>query len=272
MCAGRAFAWTLRKTSLPTLLAIDTAGESCSLALARDGNIELVRGEAGRTHLEDVVPMVERLLARHGISPSACDAFAFAGGPGSFTGLRVACTLVQGLALGTSRPVVRVGHLDALVEAGLGSTDLGSTGLDSADLRSTDLGPKGASAWAGPVLCVLDARMDQAYWGLYERRGAGWAAAAPPAVGRRADLMTVLDRRQPEVLIGRAAWLERYIAGRASVVRDAAVDAGVVARLARGAFLRGEVLSAGRAVPLYVRDRVAQTVAERREARVEHSP
>jgi tRNA threonylcarbamoyladenosine biosynthesis protein TsaB len=236
---------------LPTLLAIDTAGENCSLALDRDGDIDLVLGARGRTHLEDVMPLVEGLLARHGIAPAACDAFAFAGGPGSFTGLRVACTLVQGLALGSGRPVVRIGHLEALMEAA------GRAGHNAMD---------GATA-----LGIVDARMDEAYWAVYRWSAAGWVAAVAPAVGGRAELMAALDRWRPAFCAGRAAWLQRYIPEGRTELRDAAVDAGVVARLARAAFDRGEVLPAEQALPLYVRDRVAQTVAQRHAARAERA-
>lgn len=234
----------------PTLLAIDTAGERCSLALGHASGIELHRGDPGQTHLEHVMPMVERLFARCALRPRDCDAFAFASGPGSFTGLRVACTIVQGLALGTGRPVIGVGHFDALLRAGLPA---GPELLDAG---------RGAAA-PQLVLAVLDARMEQAYWAAYEARGAAWACVQPPVVGGRAELLGAIELWRPGVCIGSAAWIHRYIGDIGVPVRDAAVEAAVVLHLAGEHFDRGALLRPEQAVPMYVRDRVAQTVAQR---------
>jgi tRNA threonylcarbamoyladenosine biosynthesis protein TsaB len=239
--------------SSPTLLAIDAAGERCSLALVHAAGSECCTGAPGQTHLEHVMPMVEQLFARCSLRPRDCDAFAFASGPGSFTGLRVACTIVQGLALGAGRPVIAVGHLDALLRAGL------------------DAGPGtaagGAAAPLARALVLLDARMEQAYWAVHEKRDSAWASLAAPAVGGRDELLRAIEQWQPDFCAGDAAWILRYIGAVDVPVRDVAVEAGVVARLAQERFARGALLAPERAVPMYVRDRVAQTVAERRDAR-----
>jgi tRNA threonylcarbamoyladenosine biosynthesis protein TsaB len=240
----------------PTLLAIDTAGACCSLALAHGGRVHAHRGETGLTHLEHVMPMVERLFARCGLSPRDCDAFAFACGPGSFTGLRVACTIVQGLALGTGRPVIAVGHLDVLLRAGLQAAD------------GADWGPAAQTHGPARALTILDARMEQAYWAAYEQRDGAWVCTAAPNVGGRDELRQALGQWRPAFIAGDGAWIHRYIGAVDIAVRDVAVEASVLVGLAQEQFARGAVLAPQLAVPLYVRDRVAQTVAERREPRV----
>jgi tRNA threonylcarbamoyladenosine biosynthesis protein TsaB len=229
-----------------TLLALDCAGERCTLALRRGAHEWLAAGAPGQTHLEHVLPLVEQLFARAALRPADCDAFAFACGPGSFTGLRVACTVVQGLALGAERPVVPVGHLDVLVRAAGAPAD-----------------PDGAAA-----LALLDARMDQTYFAPYVRAAGHWRAAAPAQVGGRAELREALAQWRPAFCAGEGAWIGRYIGGGA-VVREAKVEAGLVARMAQERLALGQGQAPELALPLYVRDRVAQTVAQRRAARAE---
>ncbi len=238
----------------PTLLAIDAAGECCSLALLHRASMVSITGEPGQTHLEHVMPMVEALFARCALRPQDCDAFAFASGPGSFTGLRVSCTIVQGLALGTGRPVVAVGHLDALLRAALEARP------------GEHVAP---SPGAAPrALVVLDARMEQAYWAVHEERPGGWECVAAPSVGGRDELLRAIKIWRPGMCAGNAAWIHRYIGAMDIPVRDVAIDAAVVARLAQERFVRGAVIPPEQAFPEYVRDRVAQTVAQRREARL----
>jgi tRNA threonylcarbamoyladenosine biosynthesis protein TsaB len=228
----------------PSLLAIDTAADRCTLALAHAGAVTLRCGAAGRTHLEHVLPMIEHLLQESGLQPRDCAAFAFGSGPGSFTGLRVACTLVQGLALGSGRPVIGVGHLDALPHAAY-------AGRAPAGTR---------------VLALLDARMDEAYWACYEAAGDAWLALADPAVGGRAQLQEAIARWRPDAWVGKEAWIRGYIDAGSAEVRAAQVDAAVIAKLALRQLARGAVLAPAQALPLYVRDRVALTVAQRRAA------
>jgi tRNA threonylcarbamoyladenosine biosynthesis protein TsaB len=230
----------------PILFAIDTAGERCTLALSGPSGLAWRGGDAGRTRLEDVFPMIEGLFADCGLRPADCAAFAFASGPGSFTGLRVACTIVQGLALGAGRPVIGVGHFDVLLRAALES---------------------GMPAAAGMrVLLLLDARMDQAYWSVHEAGEAGWRCIGAPVVGGRAQLQQSIEQWRPALCAGDAAWIRRYIGAMDMAPRDAAVDAGVLARVACERFAAGAGIAPQQARPLYVRDQVARTVAQRREA------
>ena len=236
---------------MTTLFVIDTAGDYCSLALVRDGSMDVVRGPAGHNHIEHVMPMIEALFARHGVTPGQCDAFAYASGPGSFTGLRVACTIVQGLAMGAGRPVIAVGNLLALAAGAAGTGDAGAPGRQR-------------------VLSAVDARMQQAYVAIHEGAGNDWRVLLPPAVVAAAGLPALVDCWQPDICAGAAAWLSaRLPAGAVRAlpsVRDARVDAGVLARLALDRLARGEVLAPEAAVPDYVRNDVALTVAQRAAA------
>src|SRR5689334_10706199 len=115
------------------ILALDTSTEYCSVALWRDGDADSRDARAGQRHSELLLPMVDELLQRHGLAVKDLDGIAFGRGPGSFTGLRIGCGVVQGLAFGAGLRVVGVDTLAAMAE----------------------------SAAAGHVVCCLDARMGE---------------------------------------------------------------------------------------------------------------
>ena len=133
---------------MPIILAIETSSELASCALLR-GESVLSRVSSGvRTHSQSVLPMIQELLAEAGITLRDCDAIAYGSGPGSFTGVRTACGVAQGLAFGARLPVVPVVTLDAMALAchqQYGAQD---------------------------VLTVLDARMGEVYWAQYRFGGA----------------------------------------------------------------------------------------------------
>jgi len=233
-----------------TIFAIDTAAERCTLALARGDRVEHQEGEPGRTHLEHVMPAVTVFFTGCAVRPAQCDAFAFASGPGSFTGLRIACTVVQGLALAVGRPVIAVGNLHALAVA--------------AHLR------RGGEARR--ILAVIDARMQQAYWAVFDARPESWVEVVPSSLCDTRDLPSIMEEWQPDLCAGEARWLHQILAGREGEIVDARVDATVVAAIAREKFARGEVLRAQDVSPAYTRDRVALTVAQRRDAREGRAP
>ncbi len=234
---------------MTTLFVIDTAGDCCSLALVHGAAVETSRSAPGENHLEHVMPMIEALFARHAIAPAHCDAFAFASGPGSFTGLRVACTIVQGLALGTDRPVIAVGNLLALAAGAVASDP---------------------ASGQGRVLSAVDARMQQAYVAVHVGAGTQWQVLLPPCVVDAAALPALVRQWQPDLCAGDRAWLAGHLdaaaAGPPVPVRDARVEPAVLAQLALARLARGEVLAPHAAVPDYVRNEVARTVAQRRAA------
>jgi tRNA threonylcarbamoyladenosine biosynthesis protein TsaB len=226
---------------MPIILAIETSSELASCALLH-GDQVLSRSSSGvRTHSQSVLPMIQELLAEAGIALKDCDAIAFGAGPGSFTGVRTACGISQGLAFGADLPVVPVVTLDAMALA------------------------CHQKHGAQRVLTVLDARMDEVYWAQYEfDDGMPRAVSAPqlsaPAAVAPQGAATPCGN-------GFAAYAEAFTGkdfaeGAHTDVMPHAVQ---IAQLARVAFAAGRSVSAAEAQPLYLRNKVAYTQAERRE-------
>ncbi len=227
------------------LLAIDTATEVCSVALARGDRIFERAENVGQQHSERILPMVDALLREADAQLSGCDAIAFGAGPGAFTGLRIACGVAQGLAFGAHKPVVAIGNLAALA-----------------------LAAHSAAPGAGRVLAAIDARMQEAYWAVYAVEGDTLSEVAGPALVAAADLAELCSRHAPDLVAGNA--LRSFPEVTAGLVcataPDARAGAASIARLAAIEFAGGRAVAPELAAPIYVRDRVALTVDERRAA------
>ena len=219
--------------------AVETSGEWCSVALWAGGEIAALERRAGHRHGELVLPMLERLLARRGLSARALDAVAFGAGPGAFTGLRIACGVAQGLALARGIPVLGVSTLEAVAE-------------ESGARRA--------------VVC-LDARMREVYYAALERTPEGWReaieaqcvapAAAPLPAGEGWQGCGNGFAAYGESLRGRLGAL------LARVSAETHPSAVAVARLAAPRLAAGEGVDAALAAPRYLRDKVALTKQER---------
>jgi tRNA threonylcarbamoyladenosine biosynthesis protein TsaB len=230
------------------ILALDTAGQGCSVALLANGAvIERLETEP-RRHAASLLPMVEACLAEAGLALADLDAVAFGRGPGSFTGLRIATSVAQGIAFGADLPVVPVSNLAATAAAAL-------------RLRG----------WRR-VLVALDARMDEVYAAAYALGADGLpvlvgeeALLAPAALARpgegdsRADSPPAPGEGEWRgVGSAFAAWpdlgarlgLTDTDAGIAPLARD-------LLGLATDAVARGAVVTAEEALPVYLRERVA---------------
>jgi tRNA threonylcarbamoyladenosine biosynthesis protein TsaB len=224
------------------LLAIETSTELCSVALLKDGALFVEEAMAENRHSQMLVPMIQRVLGRAHLAPAAMDAFAFGQGPGSFTGIRIACGIVQGLAFAAGRPVVPIPSLLALAE-------------QSNERR---------------VVAALDARMNEAYIAAYARNGEDWDEIVAPRLADTATLPALPGRQWSATGSGfeRLPWLRD--AYRDSVQMRFGSDlprAGAVARLAARRFARGVSVPAAEAAPLYLRDQVALTSEERKARR-----
>ena len=230
------------------ILAIETSAEPCSVALADGARVEQRRQTADGRVAERALSMVAQLLAEQSVTLSQVDAFAFGRGPGSFTGLRVACALVQGLAFADDRPVVPVGSLRALA-FGARLQVLGEDRPDS-PLR---------------VMAAIDARMGQIYWGVYEGAAAEHVLAAP-ALATSEQVADLVARWRPQVIAGDAlrvfarAWPPADDGIRLPAM---AVEASMIAQLARTDLACGRSVAARDAAPEYVRDQVALTTEQR---------
>jgi tRNA threonylcarbamoyladenosine biosynthesis protein TsaB len=226
------------------LLAIDATTEACSAALYCAGEVREEYALAPRRHAEILLPMVESLLAAGEIPVTGLDGLAFGRGPGSFTGVRIATSVVQGIAFGADLPVAPVSSLAALAQGAAGE----SVG--------------------GQVFAGLDARMGEIYWGRYGIGSDGRVVAtgpdsvAPPAVvplppaGSWLGVGSAWDRYGAILSQRLGARLERWLPGHLPRARH-------VVELAAGVFARGAAVPAAAAQPVYVRDRVAVGQGER---------
>jgi tRNA threonylcarbamoyladenosine biosynthesis protein TsaB len=225
---------------MTTLLALDTATEACSVALLHDGRVLSHYEVIPRLHAQRLLPMIKDLLAEAGIALSALDGIAFGRGPGAFTGVRIAIGVVQGLAFALERPVLPVSTLAVLAQRAL--REQGAT----------------------QVAAAIDARMDEVYWGCYretagEMRLAGVEAVQPP------ESSVLPDDASGDWFGAGTGWGYGERIGVQLVGQDAAMlpHAEDLLTLARFAFERGEAIAADQAAPVYLRDKVAQTKAER---------
>jgi tRNA threonylcarbamoyladenosine biosynthesis protein TsaB len=216
--------------------AFETSTDWCSVALWIDGEIAGVEERAGHTHSERVLPMLERLAAAAGIAIPALDAVAFGAGPGSFTGLRVACGVAQGLAFARDLPVIGISTLEAMAE---------ETG-------------------AARVIACLDARMHEVYYSALERdstrAGARWREVRPAQCVAPAAVLVPTGEGWTGCGNGFAVYGSL---GLSNVIPDIHPSAIAVARLAAPRLAAGEGVDAALAAPMYVRDKVAFTTEER---------
>lgn len=224
------------------LLAIDTSTEACSAALWLNGEMRQRYQVAPREHGQLILPMIESLLVEAGLTLTQLDALAFGQGPGGFTGVRIANSVIQGLAFGADLPVVPISSLAALAQGAY--VEMGAP-------------------W---VLAAIDARIGEVYWGAYHAAenslvtlvdeeivcppqnvplplahdvngswfgaGNGWHTYAQPLKTRLGEAVTAWDgQRYPQ--------------------------AQHLAQLATDAFQRGLAVSAEQASPVYLRDEVA---------------
>lgn len=249
---------TLAAMSLPAsprLLVLDTATETVHLALTTPDGVLARAVEGGARSSVTTLPGLQALVADAGLAWAEIDAVGFGRGPGAFTGLRTACAVAQGLALGLGKPVLALDTLMAVAEsARQASAALALTLAESPDT----------------LLWVLqDARMSEVYAAAYRLDPAqGWVQA-------RAPVLWPLDHLRAQVQAGAVrcaagSALAAYpdaVAGLAGPSDAQAQPRGeALAALALAAWTRGDTLDAALALPLYVRDKVAQTTQERREA------
>jgi tRNA threonylcarbamoyladenosine biosynthesis protein TsaB len=223
------------------LLAIETSTEYCSVALWQEGALSERCEPVGQKHSEVLLAMLDALLKDAGIGIKQIEGIAFGKGPGSFTGVRIACGVAQGLALGAGVDVVGVCTLQALAEA---------SGKDK-------------------VIAAIDARMGELYLAAYERRNGAWTTQVEPCLCKADDAPAVVGvgwfGAGSGFAVGGDA-LQAHYAGRlAGVDMSAVPQAGAVARLATLEFASGNAVDAALALPLYLRDKVALKTSERKQ-------
>lgn len=221
------------------LLALESSTDLYTAALFLDGRIVEKEGARGVSHSGIALPLVQALLDEQQTALADLDGIAFGAGPGAFTGLRLACSMAQGLAIGAGLPVLGIGSLEALA---LGAGD-------------------------GLVYACTDARMHEVYCAAYRVRGDSVATIIAPVVAAPAVVPLPAGVGWLGRGSGFAAYAdvlaERLGAQVSSVDPDARPRAAALLRLAAPRFARGEGFDAALAAPLYVRDKVAMTTRER---------
>ncbi len=227
------------------ILSLETSSEWCSVAVWLDGNAQVREELAGQRHSERILPMIDGLLHDAGMELAAFDAIAFGAGPGSFTGLRIACGVAQGLAFAAGVPVACVSTLLAVAQG----------------------------SGAERVVVCLDARMGEVYFGAFQREAASsgelrWSVTHPPqlcvpSAVPQLDGSGWVGAGNGFALHG-ARLAERYsgcLSETRAELRPRAYD---IAALAVDMVRAKLTVAAEDAAPVYIRDRVALTVDERR--------
>lgn len=226
------------------LLALETATEACSAALLVNGDIRQRYEIAPREHAKKILVMIDELMAEAQLKPTQLDAIAFGRGPGSFIGVRIAAGVTQGIAFSADLPVVPVSTLAAIAQG---------SGHDH-------------------VLVAIDARMDEIYWGQYER------SAEKSGILVATDNERLLKPDQAELSahsdhdtdwIGTGTGWQAYHAQLSSrfpkvtiSTRHLYPSARSIAELAINDINQGLTVAADKAVPVYLRDKVANKPAK----------
>ena len=224
------------------ILAIDTSTEFLSLALWLNGRVLSRDIHAGQTHSQKILPTLRTLLDEAKIELTALDGIAFGAGPGSFTGLRIACGVAQGLAFGAKLPVVAVSTLQALAQ----------------------------QSGAEKVIACLDARMGEIYHAAYEKQNGEWLEVSAPALFKPEDAPKVNGDDWVGVGTGWLVYPDVLQAVYGEQLREMPAPdhhshptATSIAELALPTFEAGLARPAQEAAPIYIRNKVALKMSER---------
>ncbi len=240
------------------LLAIDSGTEHLSIAVGRGATVWQYAGAGGARASTDLIAGVLDLLAQAELPMASLDAMAFGAGPGSFTGLRTACSVVQGLAFGAGVPVLPMDSLLAVAEDARQSA-----APDTAALQ---------------VLALLDARMDEVYAAHYAYAHGQWRVLQPSALVRpeNVQLPAPAAGLGPLLVAGNvfAVYADRLPAAvlQGGTVVPALPTAAAMLRLAPALLAAGLAVDAPHAMPSYIRDKVAKTTAERMAEKAAAAP
>ena len=226
------------------ILALDTATDACSAALFINGEIREEFAVTPREHTKLILPMIDRLMAEAGIKPVQLDAIALSRGPGSFTGVRIATGVAHGIAFGADLPVALVSTLGAIAQDFFNQHEAVDTSFTA-----------------------MDARMSEIFWGVYRRNALGLAELLGEEVVTPASEVLF-----PEVLgygvgSGWAVYADSLHGRLGALVQGVCSDvwprAAAVAQLGAYYFANGLAVPVEQAMPVYLRDKVAKTQAER---------
>lgn len=223
------------------LLAFDTSTEFLSLVIYKSGELFTFNENVGQTHSQLILPQIQALLNEAKLTLNALQGIAFGAGPGSFTGVRIAAGVAQGLAFGADLPVVGVCTLKALAEA---------SGADK-------------------VIACIDARMGEVYFAAYEKVAGEWQESIVPSLHKPDAVPAVVGKDWVGVGSGWQTYAEQlngfYGAQLLNAQPELLPSASAVLKLALPIFASGDAKPASEAQPIYIRNRVALKTAEREQ-------
>ncbi len=217
----------------PVVLALETSTENCSAALAAGGKIETHTLAVPREHTRHILGQVDELLSKAGLTAADLEAVAFGRGPGTFTGVRVATALAQGLAVAHGLPLLPVSSLAALAW----------------------------KAWnehqVSPVLAVMDARLEEVYWAMFEVGAEDLSVLHPESLSPPAELLAQLPSLPGDWQGAGSGWtlpeMQSATETGAGVEPGLRPDARAVLELALRDFRAGRVADFEQAQPTYLR-------------------
>ncbi|OIQ95273.1 tRNA threonylcarbamoyladenosine biosynthesis protein TsaB [mine drainage metagenome] len=223
------------------LLALDTSTEYLSLALLKGDELFTFDLNAGQTHSQIILPQIQALLRQAGMQLNDLYGIAFGAGPGSFTGVRIAAGVAQGLGFGANLPVVSVCTLQALAEA----------------------------SGANKVIACLDARMGEVYHAAYEKKVGVWQVVIEPGLYKPGAVPAIDGAGWAGVGSGwqtYSAQLSAVYGMQLQATQPALLPtASAILQLAQPVFAKGGAHPASEAMPIYIRNRVALKTAEREQ-------
>lgn len=218
------------------ILALDTCTEACSAALYYQGQVFSQIADAPREHSQRLLPMVDSVLKQAGIGLDKLDAIAYGRGPGSFTGIRICTSMTQGLALGLDLPVIGISTLAAMAQMAI------------------------TEHQAEQVLCTIDARMGEVYWGQFVAVDGIATLVGEEAVSAPGEVQLALNLEQP--IVGCGTGFDAYpdlLALGAGILALNAVkypDARAMLKLADVGIKAGFGTAVDELEPVYLRDTV----------------
>ena len=223
------------------ILALDTSTEFLSLALSLNGRVFSRDIHAGQSHSTQILPVLRELLDEAKINLKELDGIAFGAGPGSFTGLRIACGVAQGLAFGSNLPVVEVSTLEALAQ-------------QSGEQK---------------VITCLDARMGEVYYAAYIKNGEVWNEVHAPALYKPDQVPSLIGNDWVGIGTGWTAYSEALQKAYTAQLKTNPLTENVhptavaIAELALPLFAADKAKPAHEVAPLYIRNKVALKTSER---------
>jgi tRNA threonylcarbamoyladenosine biosynthesis protein TsaB len=216
------------------LLGIETATEACSAAVLVDDEVVERFEIAPRKHNELILPMCEAVLADAGISLKQLDGIAFGCGPGAFTGIRIAASVTQGIALAHDLPVASISTLANLAY--------------QAEVNDGEL-----------IVPAIDARMDEVYWGLYKKTAESVELVEEEKV-QLPNQVIVEDKISYGLGTGWGTYnqvLQQQLSINSdNIISDALPHAKVTVQLAKLKYLNKKMVDAANALPVYLRNQV----------------